>query len=595
VLTVADAFTGTAALGPEGRGALGQVLACGRTRIERAPLGDVHDRRLRHRLRQALVGAAADDAVLLRLADATLADLAPGTALLPDAPLGAHLCDARLFNLLVRQRVSRWSTLVGLRVGELRAWPGASTRAVAEIVGMVFERSLVGLASARQEAGIAAAVDLAILLDHEQAASRQPLVDALAGLSGEGHPDVVRRAAARLLRTIPEDAGHARLLSDILAAAGGPREVDVFVERALTLKGRPTIEEVARRRGVSAERVRQIRARAEERVRASAAAAPGHVGAMIGAVRAWLGSVVPVGVPDDMARRLGLGSVHTRTGGLLLWLAGPYLPVPGRDGWVALDPAQSVARTTEWLAQDGGVRPAQEVRDELAAEGVRAEHHDAWMAACGAVRVEDMVVYAAGGLATVAERALFAVGRGMTVGEIAAAIAAEDRAGELRAALRRDKRFARAAADVYELAEWGSPAQPGSPAPIEVTAPGSTSIDGRQWVRVPVEADVLRGDCRPVPVELVDAMSLVARDRRTFASRYGPVTILDEGAAPALGPLRHVALACGAQAGDELWLGFDPAGEVSVRLLREDEQLRAFDDRSLADLRPVAVTARGAR
>jgi hypothetical protein len=346
---------------------------------------------------------------------------------------------------------------------------------------------------------------------------------------------------------------------------------------------------------VSAERVRQIRARAEERVRAAAAAAPGHLGAMIGAVRGWLGSVVPVGVPDDIARRLGVGSVHTRTGGLLLWLAGPYLPVPGRDGWVALDPAQSVARSTEWLTEDGGVRPAQEVRDELAAEGVRVEHHDAWMAACGAVSVEDMVVYAAGGLATVAERALFAVGRGMTVGEIAAAIAAEDRAGELRAALRRDKRFARAAADVYELAEWGSSARPERPAPIEVTAPGSTSIDGRQWVRVPVEADVLRGDCRPVPVELVDAMSLVARDRRTFASRYGPVTILDEGAAPALGPLRHVALACGAQAGDELWLGFDPAGEVTVRLLREDEQLRAFDDRSLADLRPVAVTARGAR
>ena len=595
MLTVTDAFTGTAALGPEGRGALGQILACGPRRIERAPLGGLHDRSRRHQLRQVLVGAVADDGALLRLADATLADLAPGMSLLPDAQLGPHLCDARLLNLLVRQGVSRWSMLVGLRVGELRAWPGASTRAVAEIVGLAFERSLVGLASTQQEAGLAAAVDLAILLDHEQAGSRQPLLDALAGLSGEGQPEVVRRAAVRLLRTVPV-AGHAEVLSDILAAAGGPRDLDVFVERTLTLRNRPTIDELAGRLGVSAERVRQIRARAEERVRASTAAAPEHVCALIGAVRGWLGRVVTVDVPDDMVRRLGAGSIHTRTGGLLLWLAGPYLPVPGRDGWLALDPVQSVARLTGWLSEDGGVRPAQEVRGELAADGVRAEHHDAWMAAGGAVMVEDMVVYAAGGLATVAERVLFAAGRGMTAGEIAGLAAAEDRVGELRGVLRRDKRFARAAADVYELAEWGPSARPETPAPIEVTTtPASTSTDEPWWLRVPVEADVLRGACRPVPVGLVDAMPLVAHDRRTFTSRYGPVTVLDDGAEPALGPLRHVALACGAQAGDELWLGFDLTGEVTVRLLRGDERSPASDGRSLADPRLVSVTARGAR
>jgi hypothetical protein len=91
VLRVTDAFTGTAVLGPAGRGALGQVLACGPGRIEHAPLGGLHDRSRRHQLRQALVGAVADDGVLLRLADATLADLAPGMSLLPDAQLGRPL------------------------------------------------------------------------------------------------------------------------------------------------------------------------------------------------------------------------------------------------------------------------------------------------------------------------------------------------------------------------------------------------------------------------------------------------------------------------------------------------------------------------
>ncbi len=593
VLTVADAFTGTAALGPAGRSALALLLGGRRGAIEQAPLGDIGDRRHRHRLRDALVRAAHDDGVLQRMADATLAHLAPGTSLLADDHIGAHECNSRLFNLLERQQVRRWSTLLGLRVGDVRSWPQAHALTAAEIVGLAFERGLLGLAGAHHDAtALAAAVDLAILLDHEQGAPRQPLLDALAALSGEDQPGEVRRAATRLLRSVPNAGGHPHVLADILGVAGDPRDVEVFAECTLRLQHRLTLEDAAKRVGLSPERVRQLRLRAEGRVRAAAAAAPDDTRALVGAVRGWLGSLVPLEVAEDLARRLGAGSAHTRIGGLLLWLAGPYQPVAGRDGWLALEPAEMLARTMEWLAEDGGVRPAQEIRDELAAEGVRSEHPDAWVAACGGVAVDGMVVHTAGGLATVAERALFATGRGMTAAGIAALVAGPDQAGELQVVLNRDRRFVRISADVYELAEWGGAAEPESPAPVVATTP--TSIDGRWWLRVPVDDDVLRG-ATTVPEGLAHLVSQLARHRRTFASRYGPVTIIDEAPSPGLGSLRHVALACGAQPGDDLWLGFDPAGDVSVRRRDADERRHETDEHLLPGTAPLSLTAQGAR
>jgi hypothetical protein len=72
------------------------------------------------------------------------------------------------------------------------------------------------------------------------------------------------------------------------------------------------------------------------------------------------------------------------------------------------------------------------------------------------------------------------------------------------------------------------------------------------------------------------------------------VAIVEADAVPACGPLRHVALACGARSGDELWLGFDPSGDVSVRLVGRDAQ-RPADDGSFADSRPISLLAQGAR
>jgi hypothetical protein len=205
-----------------------------------------------------------------------------------------------------------------------------------------------------------------------------------------------------------------------------------------------------------------------------------------------------------------------------------------------------------------------------------------------------MVVSTRGGPAAVAERVLFAAGRGMGAGEIAQLLATENRTSELTRVLRRDRRFVRVAVDVYELAEWGGSPICDAPDPAEASTPGAAPLDGRWWLRVPVDADVLRGALAPVPAGLVDAVSHRSSHRRTFTSRYGPVAVVHVGSVPACGPLRHVALACGARSGDELWLGFDPAGDVSVRLVGSDAQ-RPADDGSFADPRPICLVAQGAQ
>jgi hypothetical protein len=483
--------------------------------------------------------------------------------------------------VLVQQRASRWSVLLGLRVREVSAWTNAGPRTVAELLGLVLERSLLGLASA-QEAETPASwpVDLAILFDHEHAGSRRALLDALEELSGDANPEIVRAAALRLLRVTSHDADQATALRDILAAAGDPRDIDVFVGRTLELGSRPTIDELAERFGVCAERIRQIRTRAETRVRAAAAAAPPPIPATFAALRSWLGAVVPMSVADDVVCRLGAGSACSRSGGLLLWLAGPYHPVTGRLDWLALDPVAITTTTADSLSQDGGVRPAEEVRAELAAEGVRAEHRDTWIAARGGIEVDDMVVHDAGRMGTIAERVLFATGRRMGAAELAEVIGTKDRIAELTRILVRDRRFVCVGADGYELAEWGGVAVLETPEVPEAAA-GCTSIDGRWWLRVPVAADVVSGTCQPVPVDLVDAMSLVSSNDRAFTSRYGPVIIFHDGAVAACGPLRHVALACGAQPGDELWLGFHPSGDVAVRLISRDD-LQSTDEPPVA-------------
>ena len=75
----------------------------GAARIDRIPLGDLHDRRRRRLLVDAVVSVLTDDGILAALGERTLGDLAPGALLLPDEPIGVHRCRARLSSAMRRE------------------------------------------------------------------------------------------------------------------------------------------------------------------------------------------------------------------------------------------------------------------------------------------------------------------------------------------------------------------------------------------------------------------------------------------------------------------------------------------------------------
>ena len=580
MLTMSDAFTGTGALASDGRKSLALVLGCGRAELDEATLGDLHDRAHRRRLRDALVSAAATSEVQARLALMSLSDLAPGSKFVEDGEVGIHECQARLHKLLEREDALRWSTLLAKRVEDVRGWHSIGANTVADLIGLVFERGLLGLAAIDAEPSVAtAALDLALLLDHEgQFDGATPaLSKALRKLSSAGQPPHVRDAATRLLRTMPGSGGHLETLNALLTAAGDARDVDVFAGTSLLNGRRLRLEEVGRSVGLSAERTRQLRRRAEGRVRSAAGAAPIEFRQLVTAVRAWLGAAAPTAAADEIAERVGAGSSATRAGALLLWLAGPYQPVTGRAGWLGVEPAGLVARTDEWLSEVGGVRPVAELRAELAAEGLRPEHRDAWLATFPTIRVDDMLMRTDGSLGVALERVLFAVGRGQSAAVLADRLALTERVDAVRVdavrdLLRRDRRFVRVAPDEYELAEWGS-------CPF-VTEPHPSIRNGRLWFEITVGRGTLRGDPQPLSQDIFDELvptgnvETLAR-RRTFTSRYGPVIVVDTDRAPSIASLRHIALACGARAGDGLGLGFDvginTAGDVTVRRTPGDE------------------------
>ncbi|MHB1782788.1 MAG: hypothetical protein ACYCTE_08875 [Acidimicrobiales bacterium] len=93
--------------------------------------------------------------------------------------------------------------------------------------------------------------------------------------------------------------------------------------------------------------------------------------------------------------------------------------------------------------------------------------------------------------------------------------------------------------------------------------------DGRTWLWVRIGADDLRGQESSVPLAVVERAGVRAQSRRTFSSRYGPLTLSYENGESSRGSVRALALACGADVGDALRLGFSArTGDVVVELHR---------------------------
>ena len=88
----------------------------------------------------------------------------------------------------------------------------------------------------------------------------------------------------------------------------------------------------------------------------------------------------------------------------------------------------------------------------------------------------------------------------------------------------------------------------------------------RVWLTATVDDDLMKGRECSVSDGIVRGLGIGWRQRRTFSSRYGPVTLANDESEPSRGPLRPIAMAAGAGPGDVLVLGFAPEGDVVVEV-----------------------------
>jgi hypothetical protein len=296
-------------------------------------------------------------------------------------------------------------------VGEVAAWPAVGRSKVAALIGT--------------------AVDVAV--DH---LGRQvPVAGTVVAPDTHG----VLSRLDRVLDEVGDDRDRAVFAHCVLGVGPGPE---------------PRLAEVGVELGVVAERVRQLRARACDRAAAAAlAAGPPALGSLVATIAARLGAAAPVTAVDAVLVALGLPARPDVRSLLALWLAGPYQRVPGHDAWLSTDPAGLLDETRSALAEDGGVRDADQVAKELAQWGLLDGHATAWVADQPARVVDGLLVSTAGRPAEVAERVLFATGHPLPAASLASAVDID--AADLAAAVGRDRRFRRSPGGEVGLVEWG--------------------------------------------------------------------------------------------------------------------------------------------
>ncbi len=414
---------------------------------------------------------------------------------------------------------------------------------------------------------------LAVLLADERYRPHPALTEALLEKRSAPEPSPVQVAADRLLRVHAPWALNLEGAATRLIARAGNERSRRFFWVSLGTDG-PSPAHLAAEEGVSPERIRQILQFAGRRVRAPLNQVGGPLPWTARALRDRLGPLTTEAALAGTLRDLGASGGQAAP--LLRWLAGPYLPVPRRPGWMAVEPRRVAARTAGCLAAEGGVRRFVDVESDLADLGIRPGVLKRWLAALGAPVIHDLVVLVEGPLPEALERILDARGTPRTVDQLVADLAAGGRVvddGRLTTALR-GRRFARAAKGAIGLAAWGSderrpderPGAPPRPDASATPAPPPPPVPKRLWVRVKVDQETLRGAEAGVPVRLVEGLGLEPPSRRTFSSRWGPVTLAYDGKKPTRGSVRAVALAAGARLDDILLMGFSVDGDVSVEV-----------------------------
>lgn len=260
-------------------------------------------------------------------------------------------------------------------------------------------------------------------------------------------------AATEVVRRPDEWLAH---LDDALTAAGDERDRAVFQNDVLPLGspiGRP---ELALALGIGVERVRRLAVRATHRVSVALDQPPRVIDQLTATMTERLGAAAPVPAIDQVLTELGLPALPDTRSLLLAWSAGPYRAFDGNSDWVVLAGSDVSAQTKRLIHEDGGVRPLEHVVADLHHVGVHPDHAGDWLA-LQPIRIgHGLVVATAGQPGDVAERALHAFGRSMSINELTEWLPGRDPA-VLGLFSTRDRRFHRTADDRLALAEWGDP------------------------------------------------------------------------------------------------------------------------------------------
>ena len=448
-------------------------------------------------------------------------------------------------------------------VGEIAECPGIGPHGVATVVTATVAAGVAAIA-----AGASAdpsVDDVAVVLAYDRSHGAT-LRGVLAEVAASGPPDV--RVAAERILTVGAGSGpdrRLRVLDAVLAAAGDVRDRAVFEHTVLTCGRSLARSEVAAALGIGLERLRQLRMRTIERVDAAVVDCPVEIGDLAARVAERVGSAAPCTAIDALFAEGGLAGLDDSRSRLLLRIAGPYRPVDGHRGWVALDPVELIAETGRVIHEDGGVRLREHVAKELAGVGMTGEHLASWLAEQPVRVIDDLVVATTGTCGDVTERLLHAYGRAMTRSELAGWVPGGP-AGIDALWSARDRRFVVTGDDTVALTEWDDTA--------------ADNPDGREpparMLRVAVDAGVIAGAGGPVPAAVAHGLGLRRGVRCSFPTRFGPVVVGFDGDGATRGSIRPVVMAVGAAIGDELVIGLDGDGrQGTVGVVRAARSYRA--------------------
>jgi hypothetical protein len=292
--------------------------------------------------------------------------------------------------------------------------------------------------------------------------------------------------------------------------------------------------------GLSNVHSNRLKRAARDHVR-SAAVSDATVARTIADLAGRLGDAVDQADMERALTELGLPGTNDPACLLALWLAGPYVPIPGEDRWWSPRPSEIAEETSELLASSGGVHAHDQLLSDLVSIGVSHSCAPRWLAR-QRVRIHDgVVVLVTGRVTDVLTRIFEATGRAMSHDELATWMPTNDMAVTVAKELRKNHAFLETGPDSWELAEWGG-------------APSGHVVQ----IDVPVTSAALAGDTADLPSEVAAVLGLRPGAQLKLSTRFGPLVMSYDGTRVVRGSARPVVLASGAAIGDVLTFVVDP-------------------------------------